>query len=109
MRPIRPQHFDLVQFAPNVAVKEESFEKPEDSPLGMAKNGLVDVVGGFGNLDADAGELAVRPRALPTPKMPSPEIIAHHNLKHVPYGAWCPFCVAGCTPDSHHLSRSIDN
>ena len=59
MCPIRPQNYDLVEFAPNVAVEEESFEKPEDSPLGMAKNGLVDVVDGFEDVDADTGELTV--------------------------------------------------
>ena len=53
MCPKTPQNYDLVQFAPNVAVEEEPFEKPEDSPLGLAKDGLVDVVDGFEDVDAD--------------------------------------------------------
>ena len=35
--------------------------------------------------------------------MPSPEMIAHHNLTHVPYKAWCPYCVAGRTPNERSL------
>ena len=47
----------MVQFAPNVAVQEESYEKPGDSRLGLAKDGLADVVDGFEDVRADSEDL----------------------------------------------------
>ena len=69
---------------------------------------VVDDMEGLEDVDADTGELTVRPRALPIPRKPSPEVVAHHNLTHFPYRSWCPFCVAGRRPNSQHRSCNAD-
>ena len=65
---------------PVVVVEEDSYVGPEDSPFGMDQRNVVDVVDVHEDVDAESVELTIRPRALPTPKLPSAEIVAHHNL-----------------------------
>ena len=55
---------------------------------------------------------AREPRALPAPKQPTEAQRAKHNLTHLNYETWCPFCVAGRRNNSHHRpshesSRSV--
>ena len=90
------------------AVDEESFASPEDAPFAIDVSTVRDVVEGREEVDAESGDMSVCPRALPTPKMPSPEIVAHHNLTHYPYRSWCPYCNAGRRPNSQHRSLSVD-
>ena len=66
------------------------------------------MVDGTEDVDAETSGLTVRPRSLPTPKLPSAEAVAHHNLTHFPYRSWCPYCCAGRRPNSHHLTRFVD-
>ena len=87
---------------------DQSYACPEDAPFLVDQSSVVDVVEGNEEIDADSGEVAVCPRALPTPKMPSPSVVAHHNLTHFPYRSWCPYCVAGRRPNSHHRDLSVD-
>ena len=42
------------------------------------------------------------PVPLPSPKSPSLRELELHNLTHLPYAAWCPYCVSGRRPNSHH-------
>ena len=37
-----------------------------------------------------------------TPKAPTRAQRERHFLTHLPYAAWCPFCVAARRPNSHH-------
>ena len=69
---------------------------------------LVTLVDGTEDVDAKSGGLTVRLRALPTPKLLSATVVAHHNLTHFPYRSWCPYCCAGRRPNSHHLTQSVD-
>ena len=39
------------------------------------------------------------------PMVPTAAQIAAHNITHLPYRSWCPYCVAARRPNSHH-SRS---
>ena len=55
------------------AVGDVSFGRPEDAPYALDESTVRDVVEGFEEMDAESGELTVCPRALPTPKMPSPD------------------------------------
>ena len=68
----------------------------------------MDTVDGTEDEDAETGGLSVKPRALPTPRMPSAEVVAHDNLTHFPYRSWCPYCCAGRRPNSPHLTQFVD-
>ena len=39
---------------------------------------------------------------IPEPKEPTPAERARHMLTHLPYCSWCPYCVAGRRPNTHH-------
>ena len=91
-----------------VATGDESYASPEESPFAVDPSTLVDVVEGNEEVDADTGDMFVCPKALPTPIMPSPAIVARHNLTHVPYRSWCPYCNAGRRPNSQHRGQSVD-
>ena len=40
-------------------------------------------------------EEAQRARPLRSPPVPTPQMVAGHEVTHIPYRAWCPACVAG--------------
>ena len=98
---IRPTSIE-VHCAP--VVVDDSFSAPEQSPFALDRNGVLDVSGDE-DVDAETGDISVRPRALPTPKLPSAAVVAQHNLTHYPYRSWCPWCAAGRRPNSHHMSQ----
>ena len=54
--------------------------------------------------DSDTGEqLETRPvRTSATPKLPSLKEIEIHNMSHLTYRSWCPFCVAGKRANTPH-------
>ena len=57
--------------------------------------------------EATGEQLEVRgPRVPATPKLPSLKEIEQHNLGHLVYRSWCPFCVAGKKP-KHSAQTSI--
>ena len=41
-------------------------------------------------------------RCIPCPGEPSPEMVARHNLTHLPYQSWCPHCVASRKNNQAH-------
>ena len=45
-------------------------------------------------------ELFARPKPLANPKCPSPQERALHEMTHLPYADWCPYCVAGKRPNA---------
>ena len=57
----------------------------------------------------ERGEGALTPEALPSPKEPTPAARARHNLTHLPYEDWCPFCVSCRRPNSHHRLQLKDD
>ena len=93
--PVRPFSDIDIQLAPNVVPEEDSYEKPAACPLAVDVQEAEDAVQGVKDIEAATGDVSVRVKALPTPKMPSPAIVAHHSLTHFPYRSWCPLCVAG--------------
>jgi len=61
-------------------------------------------------LDDDAPLGALVPDIIPTPKRPSQPEVEAHNLTHVPFAPWCPFCVSGKAKDKpHKRSRQLDD
>ena len=50
------------------------------------------------------------PRPLRSPKSPSALERERHNVTHLPYRDWCPYCVAGKRPNSPHrkIKRTLD-
>ena len=42
------------------------------------------------------------PRPLRAPKAPTAAERERHSLTHLPYAAWCPYCIAGKRPNSPH-------
>ena len=60
----------------------------------------------------ERGQGARQPRALPSPREPTPAERAIHYLTHLPFASWCPICVAARRPNNHHrllrdFSRTI--
>ena len=53
-------------------------------------------------LTADGQVGAHGPRELPSPRTPSDSERRKHDLTHLPYASWCPFCVACRRANSHH-------
>ena len=49
------------------------------------------------------GECVVIHRGAPEPKTPAPDVVARHNLTHLPYAAWCPHCAAARRADNPHF------
>ena len=45
---------------------------------------------------------AREPRELPSPKTPTEAQRRKHDLTHLPYASWCPFCVSCRRANSHH-------
>ena len=51
--------------------------------------------------DSDGGEFQAA-RGVRAPKAPSREHQARHNLTHLPYASWCPWCAAGRGDNQPH-------
>ena len=49
-----------------------------------------------------------RPKAIPSPSEPTAKEIELHNLSHMPYRSWCPFCIAGRRNNSGHRATKQD-
>ena len=43
------------------------------------------------------------PRKVPEPRTPAPDVVARHNLTHLPYASWCPHCVAARRANNPHF------
>ena len=88
---------------------DDSWEELAEAPLefdpedaGIAANGEREDV----FVDSDGGEFQAA-RAASSPKAPSGEIQVRHNLTHLPYANWCPWCVMGRRSNAPHY-RSRD-
>ena len=53
-------------------------------------------------MQGDGGEYQMA-RGIPAPKAPSREAQMRHNLTHLPYASWCPWCVMGRKCNAPHL------
>ena len=45
-------------------------------------------------------------RALPAPPQPTPEMVASHNVSHIPFRSWCAHCVRGRGKSFYHRKVS---
>ena len=72
----------------------------------LDQGGIRDVVDGEEEVVAETGEVVQLPKALPSPQLPPKAKVEFHNLTHIPYRSWCPFCAAGRRKnDPHKRSR----
>ena len=71
----------------------------------LETEGIVDVVGDEEEIVAETGESVVVPKGLPSPSLPSKAEVEHHNLTHLPYRSWCPFCVAARRKNNAHFAN----
>ena len=59
-------------------------------------------------IDDEEEEEAVTAKGLPDVCMPSIEEINAHNLTHVPFRDWCPYCVQGKAVSYPHVKKKKD-
>ena len=71
----------------------------------LETEGIIDVVEDEEEIVAEIGENVVVPKGLPSPSLPSKAEVEHHNLTHLPYRSWCPFCVAGRRKNNAHFAK----
>ena len=87
---------------------QEGWENPAEA--GVALDGeaaaVVDDVDGVEEVSTETGQAVQLPRALPSPTLPSKKEVEFHNLTHIPYRSWCPFCVAARRKNSAHKSSN---
>ena len=93
--PVRPQSHGNRR-------EDEGWARPEDAPvlpdrLEIRRNGDEEVV------NVESGEAIQRAEALPEPKVPTKAEIDAHNVNHLPYRSWCPWCVMARRRNSPHL------
>ena len=79
--------------------------EPAEAGIALEKNGIVDHIDGEDEMVAETGECVQVAKGLPFPKLPSQSEIEQHNLTHLPYRSWCPFCVAGRRKNNPHLAN----
>ena len=48
-------------------------------------------------------------RAMPAPVRPTPAMIEQHNVSHLPFRNWCPFCVRGRGKSCSHPRQAHDD
>ena len=81
----------------------DGYQNPSDCPIpldrtGSSRSAVEEEV--VVNTD-DEDEFLVG-RCMPCPGEPSPELVARHNLTHLPYQSWCPHCVAARRNNQAH-------
>ena len=84
--------------------EDQGWQNVEDAPISVERGENMraadpDVV------TTSDGECVQRPRAVPEPRTPSPDLVARHNLTHLPYASWCPHCVAARRANNPHFQR----
>ena len=79
-------------------------------------NGKGRLMAGEGDAEQEPEQAAeaegVAARALPAPPQPTPEMVASHNVSHIPFRSWCAHCVRGrgksfFTIGKFHARRTI--
>ena len=71
----------------------------------LETEGIVDVVGDEEEIVPETRGNVVIPKGLPSPSLPSKAEVEHHNLTHLPYRSWCPFCVAARRKNNAHFAN----
>ena len=81
------------------------WQYPEAAGMALDAEGVLYVVDGEEEVIAETGECIVIPKLLPSPKLPSRAVAEHHNLTHIPFGNWCPICVAARRKKNAHRAN----
>ena len=103
--PIRP--FICPLSAPSIG-GDEGWEKIGESHV-MAVERDVEQEKPGDIIDVDE-DIVCQPAApLPEPVVPTASQIAAHNITHLPYRSWCPYCVAARRPNSRHLRSKTED
>ena len=87
---------------------QEGWEKPGDAGIGIDAEAVVDNIDGVEEVCAETGAAVQVPRALPSPTLPAKRDVEFHNLTHIPYRSWCPFCVAARRKNRPHFASHGD-
>ena len=53
-------------------------------------------------MDSDEEEEAKIPRIIKYPKRPTSKEVEQHNITHLPFRDWCPYCIQGGAPNRNH-------
>ena len=86
-------------------VEDVGWQNVEDAPVSVER-GEIGRDGREPEVVATSdGECVVIPRCAPEPKTPAPDVVARHNLTHLPYASWCPHCVAARRANNPHVRR----
>ena len=85
--------------------EDVGWQNVEDAPIGLERGESA-----RGNQEPETittteGECVHVPRGAPEPKTPAPDVVARHNLTHLPYAPWCPHCVAARRANNPHFQR----
>ena len=76
--------------------------------MALDEEGIIDNVDGEEEVSIENGQVVQLPKALPTPKVPSKKEVDFHNLTHIPYRNWCPFCVRARRKNDPHCQSQGD-
>ena len=87
-------------------------EHPKESPVDLdaADESLAafeDPIVGYEQVDAHNLEVK-KIRGLPSPREPTPAEVEQHNLSHIKFESWCPFCVSCRKPNDHHRTSRTE-
>ena len=67
--------------------------------------------GGLNGVDSDADvdvEESIKVKSVTDVYLPSQLEIDEHNLNHLPFRNWCPYCVQGKAVAGHHRRRRLE-
>ena len=81
---------------------------PDQCPIAIDRSNVAGGIG-FGAddiVDTDDEDAYICGKCVPSPNEPSPDMVARHNLTHLPYQSWCPHCVAARKNNEGHRSGS---
>ena len=96
--PVRP--FICPLTAPAVGI-DDGWERPGDSHFvpdhaDAQREKMEDII------DVDDDVICQPCTPMPAPAVPTAAQIAAHNITHLPYRSWCPYCVAARRPNTSH-------
>ena len=57
------------------------------------------------HLHSAQGTEAIPAKQMPSPRLPTADEIATHNLTHLPYKSWCRYCIMSRRPNEPHRSK----
>ena len=86
-------------------VEDVGWQTVEEAPIGVERGEDVKSAFDPDSVTTEEGDCVRVPRCVPSPKTPAPDVVARHNLTHLPYCAWCPHCVAARRANNPHFKR----